>query len=167
MRTTDAPAVYLAGPLGFTDAGRRYHDEVLVPAVRAAGLDPLDPWELTPDMQAVFELARDDPARAERLLGANRALGRRNADLIRACAGVLAVLDGPDVDSGTAAEIGYAAALGRPVVGWRSDIRTAGDNEAALVNLQIEWFIQESGGRVVTRLDDAVHALAQLTAPQE
>jgi nucleoside 2-deoxyribosyltransferase len=79
---------------------------------------------------------------------------------------VFAVLDGPDVDSGTAAEIGYAAALGRPVVGWRSDIRTAGDNEAALVNLQIEWFIEESGGRVVTRLDDAVQALVHITTPR-
>jgi len=75
---------------------------------------------------------------------------------------VLALLDGSDVDSGTAAEIGYAAALARPVVGLRSDIRTAGDNEAAIVNLQVEWFIEASGGRLTGTLDTAVAALLAL-----
>ena len=89
----------------------------------------------------------------------NRLVGQRNAELIRSVAGVLAILDGDDVDSGTAAEIGYAAALSRPVVGLRSDLRISGDNEATLVNLQVEWFVLESGGSLVTTLDDALAAL--------
>lgn len=36
---------------------------------------------------------------------------------------VVAVLDGPDVDSGTAYEIGYARAKGKPVVGLKTDLR--------------------------------------------
>lgn len=36
---------------------------------------------------------------------------------------VVAVLDGPDVDSGTAFELGYARALGLPVIGIRTDFR--------------------------------------------
>lgn len=37
---------------------------------------------------------------------------------------VVAVLDGMDVDCGVAFEIGYAAALGKPIVGLKTDHRT-------------------------------------------
>jgi len=37
--------------------------------------------------------------------------------------GVVAVLDGTDVDSGTAFEIGYATARGKPVIGLKTDKR--------------------------------------------
>lgn len=154
--------VYLAGPLGFTESGRLYHETVLVPAVVVAGFDPLDPWDVVEEIAAVFALPVGDERRVEQLPEVNRRIGARNAEMIRECSCVLALLDGSDVDSGTAAEIGYAAALGRPVIGLRSDIRTAGDNEAAVVNLQVEWFIVESGGRLTSTLDDAVSALLAL-----
>ena len=38
---------------------------------------------------------------------------------------VVAVLDGCDVDSGTAWEMGYAYALGRPLLGYLTDVRIA------------------------------------------
>jgi nucleoside 2-deoxyribosyltransferase len=75
---------------------------------------------------------------------------------------VVAVLDGVDVDSGTAAEIGYAFARGTPVIGYRGDVRPAGDNEGAVVNLQVEYFIRAGGGTIVTRLADVRKALARL-----
>ena len=153
------PRIYLASPLGFTDAGRRYNEAVLLPAVRDAGFEPLDPWNVEADILRVFQLARDDPERGRRLAETNRLVGRRNAELIRSAAGMLAILDGDDVDSGTAAEIGYACALGRPVVGLRSDLRNSGDNEATLVNLQVEWFVLESGGHLVTSLGEALTRL--------
>ncbi len=154
--------IYIASPLGFTDAGRHYSETVLLPAVRGAGLDPLDPWDVAPEILRVFALERDDPERAQRLEETNRLVGRRNAELIRRAAGVLAILDGEDVDSGTAAEIGYAAALGRPIVGLRTDLRATGDNEATLVNLQVEWFIVESGGALTTTLDQALEAIGRV-----
>ena len=154
-----AARIYVASPLGFTDAGRMYSDTVLLPAVRAAGFEPVDPWEVDADVVHVFGLARDDPERRTRLAEVNRLVGKRNAELIRSAAGVLAILDGDDVDSGTAAEIGYAAALSRPVVGLRSDLRISGDNEATLVNLQVEWFVVESGGQLATSLDEALVTL--------
>lgn len=40
---------------------------------------------------------------------------------------VVAVLDGPDVDSGTAFEVGYARALDLPVIGVRTDFRGGQD----------------------------------------
>ena len=158
-----SPKVYMAGPLGFTAAGRLYHETVLEPAVRASGLTPLDPWAVGPEVQAVLELAVGSAERAARLPEVNRAIGARNARLIEECDAVLAVLDGNDVDSGTAAEIGYAAAKHKPVVGLRCDHRVTGDNEATLVNLQVEWFVVESGGRLETDLADAIASLARVT----
>ena len=81
-------------------------------------------------------------------------IGRANADNIRACDGVVAVLDGVDVDSGTAAEIGFAYALGKWIAGLRTDFRQTGENEAAVVNLQVRHFIDASGGTLVTTIDD-------------
>ncbi|RXA20840.1 nucleoside 2-deoxyribosyltransferase [Methanosarcina sp. MSH10X1] len=51
---------------------------------------------------------------------------------------VVAVLDGVDVDSGTAWEIGYACAKGKPVIGLRTDFRALSDG---IVNLMIEMAI--------------------------
>ena len=159
----DRPApVYVASPLGFTEPGRTYNATVVLPALRAAGLEPVDPWD-DPDehLARALEVAEVGD-RLQALAAANAAVGGRNAELIRSAAGVLAVLDGADVDSGTAAEIGFAAALGLPVTGLRTDIRPAGDNDAASVNLQVEWFIHTSGGSVHRDLDAAVRELAGL-----
>jgi len=50
---------------------------------------------------------------------------------------VVALLDGPQVDDGTAWEIGYAHARGIPVIGIRTDFRQAGDVPGASVNAMI------------------------------
>ncbi len=49
---------------------------------------------------------------------------------------IVAVVDGIDIDSGTAWEIGYASAKGKPVIGLRTDFRTLGIE--GRVNLMIE-----------------------------
>lgn len=49
---------------------------------------------------------------------------------------IVAVIDGADVDSGTAWEIGYAFAKGKHVIGFRTDFRTLGIE--GTVNLMIE-----------------------------
>jgi nucleoside 2-deoxyribosyltransferase len=76
---------------------------------------------------------------------------------------VVAVLDGADVDSGTAAEIGYATALGRWVLGYRGDRRPLGDTAGCLVNLQVEYFIRLKGD-IYTSLDALVGALKEKVA---
>ncbi|AKB25860.1 Nucleoside 2-deoxyribosyltransferase [Methanosarcina sp. MTP4] len=48
---------------------------------------------------------------------------------------VVAVLDGVDVDSGTAWEIGYAYAKGKAIIGLRTDFRELSNG---IVNLMIE-----------------------------
>ncbi len=42
---------------------------------------------------------------------------------------VVAILDGPDVDSGTAFEVGYACAKGKPVIGLKTDMRVFAQGE--------------------------------------
>ena len=39
--------IYLAGPLGFSEAGRHFYNAVLIPYVRGLGYEVLDPWTLT------------------------------------------------------------------------------------------------------------------------
>ena len=75
---------------------------------------------------------------------------------------VLANLDGQDVDSGTAAEIGYAFAKGKPIIGYRGDVRLSSDNVGSTVNLQVEFFIRESGGEIVTSASTIPAALARV-----
>lgn len=41
---------------------------------------------------------------------------------------VIAILDGADADSGTCWEVGYAYAIGKKVIGIRTDFRTSGDD---------------------------------------
>jgi nucleoside 2-deoxyribosyltransferase len=73
----------------------------------------------------------------------NPQIGRGNQKAIDSCDVVLANLDGRDVDSGTAAEIGYAFAKGKPIIGYRGDLRLSSDNVGSTVNLQVEFLIKE------------------------
>ena len=82
------------------------------------------------------------PAKREAWRTLNLEMGATNRAAIDAADAVVAVLDGVDVDSGTAAEIGYAFARGKLIVGYRGDFRLSADNEGSIVNLQVEYFIR-------------------------
>ncbi|MEM1688999.1 MAG: nucleoside 2-deoxyribosyltransferase [Candidatus Hadarchaeales archaeon] len=100
--------IFIAGPL-FSQAEREFNaklDELL----RKNGFETILPqrdigevWKTDINYRKIYEMDL-------------RAI--EEADV------VVAVLDGPDVDSGTAFEIGYATAKGKPVVGLKTDIRT-------------------------------------------
>ena len=146
---------YLAGPLGFSEAGRHFHGGVLIPALRSVGLEVIDPWAFgdPADVQVIASMpAGEGRLRAWRAL--NEVIGRRNCQAIDACDAVVAVLDGVDVDSGTAAEVGYAFARGKRIWGYRGDFRLSADNEGAAVNVQVEHYILASGGAVVGTVAD-------------
>ncbi len=51
---------------------------------------------------------------------------------------MVAMLDGSQVDDGTAWEIGYFFSANKRVFGLRTDIRRAGETDASRVNLMIE-----------------------------
>ena len=160
-----AGRVYMASPLGFSEAGRHFYATVLLPFVRGLGYEVLDPWALTdPRRIAAVEALPDGPARRDAWRALNREMGATNRAAIDAADGLVAVLDGVDVDSGTAAEIGYAFARGKLIVGYRGDFRLSADNEGGIVNLQVEFFIRESGGTIVSRHEDLAASLGPLYA---
>ncbi len=100
--------IYLAGPL-FTLAERRFNRE-LAAALESAG----------PGVSVILPQQNDhEPGTA---LNPKRIFDRCLAGLDRAEA-VVAVLDGPDADAGTAFECGYCFARKIPVVCLRTDLR--------------------------------------------
>lgn len=155
--------IYVAGPLGFSEAGRLFYYDRLLPALTKAGHLVVDPWKLTDQgkIDAVLALPYGEPRR-EAWRELNAEIGATNRDGIDNCEGVVAVLDGVDVDSGTAAEIGYAFAKGKLIVGYRGDFRLAADNEGSTVNLQVEYFVRASGGTIAGSLDELLRALESI-----
>ena len=94
--------LYFSGPL-FSTPERAWNAEVTA-ALRAAGHEVFLPQEQEPgkDAQGIF---------------ATDVGGIDWAD------GLVAIMDGPDPDSGTAWEVGYAFGTKKPVVLVRTDIR--------------------------------------------
>jgi nucleoside 2-deoxyribosyltransferase len=157
--------VYVASPFGFSEATRLYYKHVLLQALKDREIEPIDPWDDPAVEDELKEIAAMplNETRRERYRRINERLGEANATAIARADAMLAVLDGLDMDSGTAAEIGFAAGLGKPIVGLRLDTRLAGDNEAAAVNMQVEHFIRSSGGEIVREVEAAVNALSGLS----
>ncbi len=143
--------IYFAGPL-FTPYERSFIDECAA-QLRAAGFDVFVPHE--------HELALDGTVTAERIFAKDWA-GLSEADA------VLALLDGPTIDDGTACEIGIFHVLMRSdpakkgIVGLVTDLRalrdTEREGEARGLNLFVVGCI-EAAGRVVTSLDEAQRVL--------
>jgi nucleoside 2-deoxyribosyltransferase len=158
--------IYMAGPLGFSEAGRDFHTKHILAEVIRLGHEPLDPWTLTDSakIDAVVKMPYGQAKRdAWKVL--NVEIGGNNRAAIDRCDLVFAVLDGVDVDSGTAAEIGYAFAKAKPIIGYRGDFRLSADNDGSTVNLQVEYFIRQSGGDIISVLSDLEAALGKMRMP--
>jgi nucleoside 2-deoxyribosyltransferase len=109
--------IYLAGPL-FTLAEQGFNAE-LARFLEGEGFDVWLPQEHEPrrkTAKAIFEMDVE-------------ALDA--ADIVVAC------MDGPDPDSGTAWECGYAYARGKPIVCYRTDFRISSDTKGAPYNLML------------------------------
>ena len=159
--TAGETRAYLASPLGFAASTTAFMAEL------KAALGDLvvveNPWDFGgPELSAAFARAhalfRHDERRAA-LHALNSRIAAKNEGAIRRCDLVVAVLDGVDVDSGTASEIGFAFGLGKPSLGLRTDSHLAGDNLGSTVNLQVEYWIEASGGRIVASTAALVEAL--------
>jgi nucleoside 2-deoxyribosyltransferase len=115
--------IYLSGPLfsaGEIAWGREL-SSFLRERLANAGVQVIWPYELS--------INQLEP---EEIFGENlRALDR--------CDMMVAILDGPLVDDGTAWEIGRFFLQGKKVLGIRTDIRKAGEAERSRVNWMIEF----------------------------
>jgi hypothetical protein len=137
-------------------------DQVVLPELNERGYRILDPWD---EGSRIFNGILDEPVTTrsrDAVLERAARVGDRNAEMIRECDAVLAILDDCDLDSGTCAEVGYSAALPRPVVGVRTDFRSAGDFPELPINLQVKFFVEHSGGELVFSLNAAYGVLESL-----
>lgn len=123
--------IYLAGPL-FSEAERDWMSKLKGQIESLAvesnyNVEVIWPYELMPqeEINALKETAkREIFSRCKSHL--------ESADL------VIAVLDGPQVDDGTAWELGYYHALRKgKIIGIRTDLRRAGESDGAKVNSMI------------------------------
>lgn len=143
--------IYLAGPL-FTPYERGYIDECAA-ELRGAGLDVFVPHE--------NELSLESTVTAERIFAKDwAALSEANA--------ILAILDGPMIDDGTACEIGIFYGLMRSdpakkgIVGLVTDLRATRESERAGEARGLNLFVVgciEAAGTIVTSLEAAQAAL--------
>jgi nucleoside 2-deoxyribosyltransferase len=149
--------IYFAGPL-FTPYEREFMGECAA-RLRDAGFEVFVPHE--------HELALDGTVTAERIFAKDwTGLSEANA--------VLALLDGPMIDDGTACEIGIFHALmqsdpgKKGIVGLVTDLRamreTEREHEARGLNLFVVGCIESGGGSIVATLDEAQAVLERWRA---
>ena len=151
--------VYVASPMGFSEATRSYMNEVVLPMLRELGLEIIDPWALTPKREMLpglaisdYHLRQQELKKLRFVIGERNAIGIANADFL------VANLDGQEMDSGSASEIGAASVLKKPIFAWCSDFRQSGEL-GAVVNLQVEYFILSSNGSISGDLHELQQAL--------
>ena len=117
--------IYQAGPL-FTEAEIHWHRSFR-DKLSAADIRVLWPGEFF-TQQEIESWGEDAP----------RKIMERDRSAIDSSDFLVALLDGTQVDDGTAWEIGYAYAKGIPVIGIRTDYRRSGDTQYSCVNAMIE-----------------------------
>ncbi|MGO9116549.1 MAG: nucleoside 2-deoxyribosyltransferase [Desulfomonilaceae bacterium] len=147
------PKIYLASPLGFSPEYRSYLKRIKARLVQLR-YQVFDPWA-QPFSKAIREASKIEEYH-ERLAAFTRLardIGSVNENAIRECDMLLAVMDGAEVDSGTAAEVGFAAGIGKSVFGLRTDWRDSGEFGLPL-NLQVLHFIINSGGRLFRGIEE-------------
>jgi nucleoside 2-deoxyribosyltransferase/predicted secreted protein len=139
--------VYLAAPL-FSEAERIFNTS-------AARLLSNHLFDVHLPQEAGDDSDMRDIREQERLFHFNRT-ALEDSDF------VVAIVDGADADSGTAWEMGYAFAQGKPVIALRTDFRRVGHHEQ--VNLMLE-----QSAMVVGSMDEVLAALQSpcLTSPQD
>ncbi len=132
--------IYQAGPL-FSQADKDFHRS-LFRALTGAGHKVIWPGELLTAEQ-IAAAGPDGPA-----LIFNTCKGALDR-----CGLVVALLDGPQADDGTAWEMGYAHARGLPVYGLRTDERQAGDTAYSRANSMIQGGLAGLAGSVEELLE--------------
>jgi len=146
--------VYLAGPV-FTLAERRFNEELACTLERVCPtLQILLPQRYDKEFQGLSDFSR---RMFDSLM---KALD--NAEV------VLAVLDGPDADSGTCFEMGYAYGRGKRVVGIRTDFRDGEDQGLNLMlsNACSELIVEPSTATSLERLAERIVRALRQTLPQ-
>jgi nucleoside 2-deoxyribosyltransferase len=129
--------LYIAAPL-FTEAERGFNI-VLAHALEAAGHEVHLPQRNTPNAEG-----------AER----TTTIFRGNIAALARADAIVAVCDGPQVDDGTAWEIGYGYGRNIPIYGLRTDTRIAQQADE-----RINLMILESLNELSSTIEQLIHTL--------
>lgn len=149
--TNHKPACYVASPYGFAESTRHWYYDALLPTLERY-VAILDPWK--EDTSHILT------ARPEERPALWTALGEKHLKTIAEKAQlIVAGLDQEPPDVGTCIEVGHAAAFNIPIIGYRSDLRTSGE-EGLPYNLMIAASIKQTAGIAVSNLDDLEAAVA-------
>jgi nucleoside 2-deoxyribosyltransferase len=146
--TSERKRIYFAAPL-FTQ-GEWQWNLLLTEKLRGLGFDVVLPQDRAKPM--LYGTEGFDP----------KVLFEENKKEIDGAKVVLAILDQPDPDSGTCWECGYAFKAGLPVVGLRTDIRSAGDDPEAGVNLMLSQSCKKLLTVPLDKRDDLTWVAQQL-----
>jgi nucleoside 2-deoxyribosyltransferase len=131
-------SVFISAAL-FSAVEREYNDRI-TEALRENGYEVFLPQRASDRVRAENpERPGEDPVAHRELIG--RLTFDACLDGIKSSDLLIALLDGTDVDSGTAWEIGYAYAKGIPVLGVRSDKRTT---QRGPVNIMIAYTLRQA-----------------------
>ena len=131
--------VFLASPL-FNESERQFNSQI-AKTLRENGFEV---WLAQEAMLMNTESHRDEETIYKYDIGA-----LETSDI------VLAILDGIDVDSGVAFEMGYAKALNKPVIGLKTDYRTFSRTDE--VNLMLEVSVD----KICASVDEVINLLQE------
>lgn len=136
--------IYIAGPL-FSEHERKFLEEIAEKLARNVGLD-LQKDIFLPHRDA-GEIGIHGERREEIFSGDLKFLD--NATV------VVALLDGPDIDSGTAVELGYAFGHNKEIFGILTDWRRWSRTKQKVENINnMIWGVCGKGKRIYRRIDD-------------
>nr|MDO8116746.1 nucleoside 2-deoxyribosyltransferase [Candidatus Sigynarchaeota archaeon] len=164
MEVFKIKSIYLANALGFSSVGKTSL-HVIQKRLEDAGFTVHEPFSACESLgREISKIEQDQgnlAAAREKMHEISMQIGQLNQDAMASVDLLVAILDGSgmDIDSGVAAEIGYAAAIGKKIFGLRTDFRSSGENPGVQVNLQVEFFITCTGGAIFGELDELVNGL--------
>lgn len=137
--------IFIAGPL-FSQAEREFNLK-LDKFLREYGFETILPQR---DVGELWKHVKKHGRQAYQTIYEGDLRAIEEADI------VIAVLDGPDVDSGTAFEVGYACAKGKPVIGLKTDMRVFARGE------EVNNMLAQGVRALVKDLDGLVAELKKL-----
>lgn len=141
---TKRKQIYIAGPL-FSEHERKFLEEIAEKVAANLGLDP---------QRDIFLPHRD---------AGNIGIHGERRDEVFSCdlrflddaSVVVALLDGPDIDSGTAVELGYAFASNKQIFGILTDWRHWSPDRQRVENINtMIWGVCGRGKRIFQRIDN-------------
>jgi len=139
---------YIAGPL-FAEAERSFLENLVIFLARELKLDPIKHFFLPHRDAGDLGLVLD-----------HKSIFNSDIDQLKQASIVVAVLDGSDVDSGTAAEIGFAYAERKAIFGLLTDFRAyAFDGTKAWRVNNMIYGMCDLGNRIFRRKEDLSIAL--------